>query len=322
MNQSILLLDGLAVVYRAFYAVRGLTGPEGEPTNALFGFIRMLRQLENHWKPDRIVVAFDGGSPEHRLAKCPAYKAQRPPMPAELKSQLPLIEEYLSLSGIPSVRILKQEADDVLATLAERAAARGDTVRIATGDKDLMQLVCDRIRLVAPNKVDVEVDEAAVCAKTGVRPNQVVDWLAMIGDSADNIPGVPGIGPKTATKLLEQFGTLKDCLWHTDEIGSGGIREKIRAGRTVALLNVELMVLDRNVPGVPPWKELSAPLADDAGLEAFFERHGLRRFKAETRTKGKTAGGDGGTDAADVTDAAPKPNAKPPEPRLQQMSLF
>lgn len=309
MNESILLLDGLALVYRAFFAVRGLSGPEGEPTNAVFGFVRMVRQLRARWKPDRCVAAFDGGSPERRLALCPAYKAQRPPMPDDLRSQLPLVNEYLALAGIPSVRIERQEADDVLATLAVRAAADGATVRIATGDKDLMQLVGKRIRLVAPAKTEEEMDAAGVVAKTGVRPEQIVDWLALIGDAADNIPGVEGIGPKTATKLLQRFGTLEACLARAGEIESASLREKVVQGAETARLNVGLVELDRAVPGVPDWVELVGKGEDAAGLDGFFARHGLRKFREEAAE-------------AVVRNAVVTPPPEPEPPKPQQLSLF
>ena len=309
MKESILLLDGLALVYRAFFAVRGLTGPAGEPTNAVFGFVRMVRQLRSWWKPDRVVAAFDGGSPERRLALCPAYKAQRPPMPDDLRSQLPLVNEYLALAGIPSVRIDRQEADDVLATLAFRAAADGADVRIATGDKDLMQLVDARIRLVAPAKTDQELDEAGVLAKTGVRPDQIVDWLALIGDTADNIPGVPGIGPKTATKLLQRFGTLEACLARAAEIESDHLRGMVQDGAATARTNVGLVELDRSVPGVPEWRDIAAPAENSAGLDGFFVRHGLKKLRK-----------DAAPPAEEPSLFAPTP--PPPPPKPQQMSLF
>ena len=281
MVQSILIVDGTAVAYRAFYAVRDLSTRDGRPTNALFGFVRMLRQLEAKWRPDRIVVAFDGGSPAHRLEKCPAYKAQRAPMPDDLRSQLPLINEFLEAAGIPMVLLKGQEADDVMATLADRAAREGAVVRLATSDKDLMQLVDGRVRIVPPTKTEEELDAAGVEAKTGVKPGQIVDWLALIGDSADNIPGVNGIGPKTATKLLAQFGSLRSCLAQADRIESESLRDKVRAGRAIAETNVELMTLDRNVSGVPAWSEIPAPDSDGARLKAFFEKYELHRFAAE-----------------------------------------
>jgi len=295
----------MAVAYRAFYAVRDLSTRDGTPTNALFGFVRMLRQLEARWHPDRLVVAFDGGSPARRLDKCPAYKAQRAPMPDDLRAQLPLINEFLETAGIPMIRIDRQEADDVLATLAVRAAAAGATVRLATSDKDLMQLVSDRSRLVPPTKTDTELDPAGVEAKTGVRPDQIVDWLALIGDAADNIPGVMGIGPKTATRLLVQFGSLENCLARAGQIESESLRRKLLAGAETARLNVELMALDCAVPGVPDWSEIPPPAPDAVRLKAFFETYELHRFAAET---------------ASAAPAAPPP--KPPPPAAAQLELF
>ncbi len=308
MNQSVLIVDGTAVAYRAFYAVRDLSTREGRPTNALFGFIRMLRQLEAQWHPDRLVVAFDGGSPAHRLEKCPAYKAQRAPMPDDLRSQLGLINEFLEAAGIPMILIKGQEADDVIATLADRAAREGATVRLATSDKDLMQLVDERVRIVPPTKTDEELDAAGVAAKTGVRPSQIVDWLALIGDSADNIPGVEGIGPKTATKLLSRFGSLPECLAQAAQIESESLRGKVQAGRATAELNVSLMTLDRNVPGVPDWREIAAPAPDAPRLKQFFQKYELHRFVAEMER------GEGAS--------APPAKPVPSRPSNDQMSLF
>ena len=308
MAQSVLIVDGTAVAYRAFYAVRELSTRAGQPTNALFGFVRMLRQLEAHWRPDRLVVAFDGGSPAHRLEKCPAYKAQRAPMPDDLRSQLGLINEYLDAAGVPRILLKGQEADDVIATLADRAARAGAVVRLATSDKDLMQLVGDRVRLVPPTKTEEELDAAGVEAKTGVRPDQIVDWLALVGDAADNIPGVNGIGPKTATKLLAQFGSLPECFAQADRIESDRVRGKLQAGRATAELNVQLMALDKHVPGVPEWRDVPAPAPDAAKLKAFFGKYELHRFAAEIEGKS----------------AAAAPAAKPARtrPPSDQLSLF
>ena len=307
MIRSVLIVDGTAVAYRAFYAVRGLSTRDGQPTNALFGFVRMLRQLAARWTPDRLVVAFDGGSPAHRLEKCPDYKAQRAPMPDDLRSQLPLINRYLEVAGVPTVRLDSQEADDVMATLAVRAAAAGATVRLATSDKDLMQLVDDRVRIVPPTKTDEEMGPEGVAAKTGVRPAQIVDWLALIGDVSDNIAGIDGVGPKTATKLLGQFGTLAACLAQADRIEPEGLRAKVQAGRAVAERNVQLMTLDKDVPGVPPWSDIAAPAPDPAQLQAFFDQYELHQFAAES--------------AATPAPAAP-PSRPPPKSAGGQMNLF
>jgi DNA polymerase I len=302
INQSVLIVDGHAMAYRAFYGVRELSTEDGQPTNALFGFIRMLRQLEAQWKPDRTVVTFDGGSPASRLEKCPDYKAQRSPMPDELRSQFALLNEFLRVADIRNICIQNQEADDVIATLAERAAAEGALVRMATSDKDLMQLVNAQVHMVPPNKASEELDVDGVLNKTGVRPDQIVEWLALIGDVADNIPGVQGIGPKTATKLLSEFGTLEECYAKAEQLKSASVREKLLAGRSTADLNIELMTLDRNVPGVPEWNEIKPSIPDPEGLKTFFEKYELHRLAAELekslRTRPRTskpaadAGGD------------------------------
>lgn len=305
MIDSVLIVDGTAVAYRAFYAVRELSTRDNIPTNALFGFIRMIRQLEAQWGPDRLVVTFDGGSPAHRLAKCPDYKAQRSPMPDELRSQLPIINEFLQIAGIPMVLIADQEADDVMATLAARATKEGALVRLATSDKDLMQLVGERVRIVPPTKTETELDPAGVEAKTGVRPSQIVDWLALIGDVADNIPGVMGIGPKTATKLLVQYGSLEAALAQIDQIEPLGLRQKLMAGCETARLNVELMTLDGAVPAVPEWADIPAPAPNLAGLKAFFEKYELHRMAADL-----------------ARPAASAPPAAPPPPATRQLELF
>ena len=307
MMHSVLIVDGTAVAYRAFYAVRGLSTRAGQPTNALFGFIRMLRQLEKQWRPDRVVVAFDGGSPAHRLEKCPAYKAQRAPMPDDLRSQLALINEYLAAAGVPMILLKGQEADDVMATLAVRAAEAGATVRLATSDKDLMQLVDSRIRIVPPTKTDEEMGPEGVVAKTGVKPEQIVDWLALVGDTADNIPGIDGVGPKTATKLIAQFGSLTECLAQAGRIEPEGLRAKVQAGKATAALNVQLMTLDKEVPGVPAWNAITAPAPDAARLRAFYEKYELHKLAAEL---------------AGEKPAAPAPPPAPKPPAAGQLNLF
>ena len=271
-----LVVDGTAVAYRSFHALETLTAPDGTPTNALYGFIRLLRHLGETWRPDRILVAFDGGSPPSRLALCPAYKAQRPPMPDALRRQFPLIEEYLDASRIPRFRLPQQEADDVMATLARRALDAGWLVRIATSDKDLLQLVGPDLWVVPPTRGGPVLDTPGVLAKTGVRPDQIVDWLALVGDTADNLPGIPGIGPKTAAKLLADHGTLAACYADLDAVEPPRIREKLAAGRTVAETNVRMMTLDTDVPGLPSWDAIPPHGPVDAPrLETFCIAYGL-----------------------------------------------
>ncbi|MBU0679778.1 MAG: hypothetical protein KJ626_16880 [Verrucomicrobia bacterium] len=197
-RNKLLLIDGHAFAYRAYYAIRDLSTRDGRNTNALFGFIKMVRQLEEHWKPTHWAVAFDAGLPEERVSIHSEYKANRAEMPDTLHEQFEYIEEYLGACGIMSVSISGQEADDCLATLGLRAVAEGAEVLIASSDKDLFQLVSRELSIVTPTKSNVRMGPEEVKDKTGVYPELIVPWLALVGDSSDNIPGVPGVGPKTA----------------------------------------------------------------------------------------------------------------------------
>ena len=281
-SSTLLLVDGTAVAYRAFFAVRHLSAPDGHAVNCVFGFIRALRHLFDAFAPDRALVAFDGGSPAFRLDNCPDYKGQRAPMPDDLRSQLPLLDDFLDAAGIPRCRIPHQEADDILATAATDAESHGWNVRIATSDKDLMQLVTPSVHLVSPCKDLAILDPPAVEAKTGVRPDQIVHWLALIGDVADNIPGVPGIGPVTASKLLAQHQTLDGIYAALPTLAPPSLRSKLADARPRTDTNIVLMTLDRHVPGVPALADLPPPVpASSAPLTAFYDRHALHAFAAE-----------------------------------------
>lgn len=247
-NPVFLLVDGLAAVYRAFHAIPELTARDGRPTNALFGFIRMLQQLEQRWRPAHELVVFDGGLPEERMARLPTYKAQRPPMPEPLHAQLEFIEEYLRAARRACLRVPGQEADDVIATLSVKAVERGMDVLIATGDKDLFQLIDERVGMVSLSKSEEKIGAAQVREKTGVPPALIVDWLALTGDSVDNIPGLPGVGPKTASRWLLQYGSLEQLLERRAEIGNPRFREALESGLEIVRRNVELMRLRRDLP--------------------------------------------------------------------------
>lgn len=267
-----LLLDGHNLAYRAFFAIPTLNTRDGRPTNALLGFIRILDKLRALWKPDRLAAAFDAGLPEHRLQALPEYKANRPPMPDTLRPQLDWIAEYLTLAGIPVRRQPGEEADDVLASWALRAARAGGEALIATSDKDLMQLVGDRIRIVSPAHPDDLLDREAVFRKTGVPPERIVDWLALTGDTADNIPGVPGVGPKTAAQLLEQFGSLDALGAQLSNIRSERIRRLVHDHWSAVLRNREVVRLNADLAA-----PCDAPAPAPAGaLQDFFQRMELR----------------------------------------------
>ncbi len=206
-RERLLIVDGHAYAYRAFYAIRSLNSPTGAATNAIYGFFRMLDKLVATAKPSQVVVVWDGGLAPERMKLLPGYKAQRPPMPAELERQIDEITAYLRAASIASCMQESCEADDGIASLTRQAVAAGWEVVIASSDKDFMQLVSPQVHLLNPNdKTETFWGVEEVRAKTGVEPTQIVDWLSLVGDSVDNIPGVPGVGVKTAAHLLRQFG--------------------------------------------------------------------------------------------------------------------
>lgn len=271
-SRTLLLLDGTGLFYRSFFAIKGLSAHGGQPTNAVFGFIRALHQMVELWKPTHLAVAWDGGSPEERLALLPEYKAQRAPMPDALKIQYEPIREYLDAADIPLIRLDRQEADDILATLAHWAEREGSDVLIASSDKDLCQLVTDRTGIIATGKDAPRVGPEGVFEMTGVHPHQVVEWLALTGDTADNIPGVAGLGPKTAAKLLGQFGSLAAMWERMEEIESVRLREKLLAGRALVEKNLALVRLRDDLDCVPGWEALAFKPEQPERLRSFYER--------------------------------------------------
>lgn len=280
-QSRLLMIDGMAVVYRAFHAIRSLTTRDGRPTNALYGFIRMTQQLRRHWDPTHEVVVFDGGLPEERLLLLPSYKAQREEMPDALRAQLEPINEYLAASRIASLYMEGEEADDLMATLAVQSAAADVDVLMATSDKDLFQLVGDRVCIVPPAKSEERMGPAEVYAKTGVQPHQIVDWLSMIGDAADNIPGVPGIGSKTAAKLLSEFGDIQTMYEQIDAVKPDRTRWALQEHRDTVLKNIQMTRLRCDLEIVQPEKGLSIQEPDHARLLAFYRSMDLHTLATE-----------------------------------------
>ena len=222
------LIDGNSQMYRAYHAIRGLTGPDGRSTNAVYGFITMLRKLVSEQDPELIAAAFDLKGPTFRHQLAADYKANRRPMPEDLVEQVPQVHDACAALGVPIVTREGFEADDVIGSLAARAVAAGLDVAIVTGDKDFFQLVDDRVRVFNPRDDGTWFDEAAVQEKFGVRPDQVVDVLALMGDASDNVKGVPGIGEKSARALVTEFGTLDRLL----EQAAGLPKKKLRTALT------------------------------------------------------------------------------------------
>ncbi len=254
-----LLLDGSAYLYRAFHAMPPLTTTGGFPTGAIKGVLSMLGALEQKHRPDHLAIVFDAPGRTFRHELFSGYKAQRPPMPESLASQIEPLHDLLRAKGYPLIRIPGIEADDILGTLACRAAAEGFHVLLFSADKDLAQLVSDHIELVHP-VTSVHSNRAGVKARYGVWPEQIVDYLTLVGDSSDNIPGVPGVGPKTAARWLERYGSL-DAIWNLRETFSGQTGHALREAETSLALARRLVTLDcaLAIPDRPGELRMSPP---------------------------------------------------------------
>jgi len=280
MNSRLLIIDALGLVYRSFYAIQSLSTAAGRPTNAVYGFIKTLRQLEKVWQPTHELVVFDGGSPKERTELWPQYKAQRPPMPDALREQLPGVESFLNAARVAHVRLVDTEADDIMASVADQASAQGLEALAATADKDLMQIVGGGVFLVTPGKAEDRLGPEEVALKTGVRPDQIVEWLALIGDTADNIPGVPGVGPKTATKWLNEWGSLESLWAHLDALKPEKLRQALQQHRDAVVRNVALMRLQKDIRISHSMDDLKRQPPDERRLLQFYqsmEFHSLAR---------------------------------------------
>ena len=277
----LLLVDGHAYAYRAFHAIRRLNSPSGSPTNAIYGFIKMLARMQATMAPTHQAVIWDGGLAAERMAELPGYKQQRPPMPDSLATQIGALQRWLECAGIWSQEEDGIEADDAIAALAVRAAAADLRVVIASSDKDFQQLVSPRIGLFNPNDKSEKVWTAAdVEAKTGVRPGQVVDWLSLIGDSVDNIPGVPGVGPKTAAELLQQFGSIDGILARIPEVRPERIRLALASAGEVLRRNQRLIRLREDL-ATPPIEALRPRPPDTETLRALYAEWGFKSLLAD-----------------------------------------
>jgi DNA polymerase-1 len=240
-TSRLLLIDGSNLFYRAFFAIAELSTRDGRPTNAVYGFIRMMRQLEREWRPTHWGVIMDGGRSAERTTLLPEYKAHRPPMPEKLKEQFTVWEEYLTRAGIHFEKRSGEEADDLMASLVRMGGAMSE-ILLVTSDKDFFQLATDRVGIVSPAKINVRLGPAEIVGKLGVAPEAVVDFLALTGDAVDNIPGVPGVGPKTAALWLGHWGNWEGILQHLEELKPVW-REKLTSCRNRVEVNRNLIRL-------------------------------------------------------------------------------
>lgn len=280
----LLIVDGHAYAYRAFHAIRELRAPDGRPTNAIYGFVKMLDKMRLALEPTHLAVVWDGGLSAERMAALPTYKAQRPEMPGDLRPQFDEISAYLAASGVPEICRDGVEADDIIASLARREAAAGMTVVIASADKDFMQLVSGPVGLLNPNdKTGTVWTDEQVLAKTGVKPAQIADWLALMGDTVDNIPGVPGVGAKTAAGLLQQFGCLDELFRRLDEVKSERLRLALREAAETVRRNLALVRL-HDVPLNLTASELVPQPVNREKLAKLLQGWGFRGMLASLET--------------------------------------
>jgi DNA polymerase-1 len=267
------LVDGSSYLYRAFFALPPLTTSKGVPTGALLGVLNMLNKLLKEENPELIAVVMDAPGRTFRDDLFAEYKAQRPPMPDDLRAQIAPLAEAIPALGLPMLRVTGVEADDVIGTLADRAAASGLEVVISTGDKDMAQLVNDRITLVN-TMFDTKLDRAGVKAKFDVLPEQIVDYLALVGDGIDNIPGVPKVGPKTAAKWLAEFGSGEALVARAQDV-AGKVGESLRENLATFELSRKLATIRRDVELPQSPADLKRELPDVEALKTLYQRFEL-----------------------------------------------
>jgi DNA polymerase-1 len=278
-TKPVILIDGSSYLYRAFHALPPLTNSHGEPTGAIFGVINMIRKLLSEYHPDHIGVVFDPKGKTYRDGIYPEYKAHRPPMADELQQQIKPLHEIIKAMGLPLIMIEAEEADDVIGTLAKKAAAQGHKVLISTGDKDFAQLVDENVILVNTMTESV-LNETTVKEKFGVPPDRIVDYLALVGDSVDNIPGVPKVGPKTAVKWLHDYGSLAEIIKHAKDI-PGKVGENLRDTIPQFPLIKELVTIRHNLTLPVHLPDLKPKEMDREKLTEWFKRLEFRSWLNE-----------------------------------------
>ncbi len=291
---KLLLIDGSYYAYRSFHAIRGLTNSRGEPTNAIFGFAKTVRRMIKDLRPDLAAVCWDQGLPARRTELQPEYKQHRSEMPAEMVPQIPFIRDLVPKLGLHGVALPDTEADDLMASYSCAAHARGMEVILATNDKDLLSLVEDDILVYSTAKADLASPEElftllgppAITKKWGVAPARILDVLALSGDASDNIAGIAGVGPKTATTLVQNAGTLDALLADLSSVKNEKLRAKLTEGRAQILQNREMVRLDTDLPLPVPLDELViAPRYDE--LIGALEWCEFRSLLAEVRAEKK-----------------------------------
>jgi len=287
-GKSVWVIDTLSRVYQLFHALPEMTSPQGTPVAAVYGFTRDLLDIIEKKKADYLVCALDAPGPTFRHEKFEAYKANRAEMPADLVPQIPLVRQLLDVMGIPCLEMPGYEADDILATLARQVAGQGGECVLATSDKDARQLLSERVRLLNL-RTNAFLGPDELRAEWGIRPDQVVDYLTLVGDSADNVPGVPLIGPKIASELLQAHGSLDHVLAHPDVVSGKKRQENLRTYADAARASRDLVRLDADVPVSVAWDAARLHAPDGDRLGAFLKDLGFQSLVTKARQSGARA---------------------------------
>jgi len=306
------VVDTLSRIYQLFHALPEMTSPQGEPVSAVYGFARDLLDIITSRKPDYLFCGMDAAGPTFRHEAFEAYKATRSEMPADLVPQIPLVRRLVDVMRVPLLEQPGFEADDVLATLATRTAAAGGRCILATSDKDARQLISDQVRLYNLRS-GKEFGADDLLAEWGIAPEQVVDFLALVGDTVDNVPGVPLIGPKIASQLLQEYGTLDLILANADKVAGKKRSQNLREHADAARASRELVRLHLDVPCEIPWEagRVAAPPVD--AVVAFLKEMGFRSLVSEAERKLGAASGPAALPATRLSDPSPLFPAKQPQ---------
>ena len=298
---TLLLIDGHYYVYRSFHAIQTLSNSRGEATNAIYGFVKTIRKMIKDLRPDLAAIFWDEGMPEKRVQLQPSYKQQREAMPEKMIPQLDFIRAFVRPMGLTSIALPNTEADDLMGCYVLAAARDQHDTVLATNDKDLFQLVGDKVRIYSTNKTDLKQPKDShallgvveVTEKWGVPPAGIGEVLALTGDSVDNIPGIDGIGLKTAAGLIRQFGTIQNLLANLKEVPSDKLKKRLEEGRTQILQNREMVKLDLDHPLPVPIADLKMqPIYDEylRGIEQCEFKSLLNEVRAEAANAARSQG--------------------------------
>ncbi|ELK47274.1 DNA polymerase I [Halobacillus sp. BAB-2008] len=301
MAEKVILIDGNSIAYRAFFALPLLNNDKGVYTNAVYGFTTMLLKILEEDKPDHLLVAFDAGKTTFRHATYKEYKGGRQKTPPELSEQFPVLKELLETFGVHSYQLQNYEADDIIGTLATEAGEKGMDVQVISGDKDLLQLVNEQITVRLTKKGITNVDTytpSFLLDKMEVRPDQIIDLKALMGDSSDNIPGVPGVGEKTAVKLLKQFETLENLYENIDQVSGKKLKEKLEDNKEEAFMSKQLVTIERQAPIEVGLKDIAYEGYPSQAVSNFFKDLGFQSLLS--RIQGEEGESEAKTELPDI----------------------